>query len=1206
MENLFLICTNKNCKEGRWGGNFIEIPAEKEEEISCPDCGQKYYIAEDKSFLTKFDGKPVLFESFSDFNTFLESYTNKRLYIETLHLKGISDNENFEKTFSYNSCFIEKLIIEDVDLKTPCFPIVFDQCFIDKITIRNCRISEDEKKDFWGPKTFYGINFNETEIFQQIEIDNYTGDLMFKACKIEEPIKISNSKIKKLNLNANAKEPTLELNNTSIVYKLVSKPLGENEEQAEPLPSVDSKKVAEYQVKNAGNGLIKIQNKHIGNLIFSKDEAFQSPIKFINCQIDFLDLVDRHFNQNVEFTNCHFKNPVTISKTTFQKLLSFEACYFVTDFILDEVSIGTDLHLSYSTFSKTVSLNHTNISGFMTMHQARVNGLFNLERCVLNQNMTLVNSVFNKVLVHTVEFHHEVFINTCQLNDECIIKFSNIGGSVDFNRSYLNKDVTLSTVEINADFRITDSFLTESLNLTFCNIKGETTFAQSSFLGKVDFLLVKLSSLWFFSNRFFSNLMLNASSTEKTNRSINNIFYQQFIVYQSTLVDQIMEYNLVFEKFDLDDIDCDDISLESNSIKEFFAKNVVCGKFVSNNDKLGATDISEIVCQKKFSFHNATFNDKTTINQSKLVRSVEFMNCVFENDFEVENNNFGNSLRIENTTFDGFENEIANLTIVENDLTGSLQFNKVTLNGKTEILKNNIGQEFYLKYSLINPELEEDKKIVLRSFERGLWVQQNNVVHNVQLKYLEGEAPVYFENNLVTGSVIIGGDKRETTFESSISISKNRLRALEIEDCQLKGNTILFNNHIEGGFSLSNVIFNKVCDISGTYVGGSGLFANISFNRELILDNAFFDKRLDFSNCYPNTVSFKGSTLHGFNMPSNWKMFGGRLCSKENTKKKILIDEQLIFEKKEKGNYTYGMTSALLLDDPNKLKILKQNWRAIKENCLAEGEEIESLPEELITLLYYDPLIVQMLKDEFFPLYYQFIEPYEIEEITNATSSLVQKLEEDSVGSPVIDNLTEFCNLFEQLLSAFTKMSNNEEELKLNSNLKPLLYERLQDQYLVVKEIYGGNGELGDEDRAYFRWMHYKNLFDFQLSKWYQKPAKMFKWLIFENVFGWGVNLFRIFGSTILLVLLFTGIYWVGGQLNPELSINWDGVDVPIAMLDLGNLLLLTLQTTFAAFMGDWSPAGLGSMKVWMTINAVLGVLLVAFLIGAYGRKMLR
>ena len=76
--------------------------------------------------------------------------------------------------------------------------------------------------------------------------------------------------------------------------------------------------------------------------------------------------------------------------------------------------------------------------------------------------------------------------------------------------------------------------------------------------------------------------------------------------------------------------------------------------------------------------------------------------------------------------------------------------------------------------------------------------------------------------------------------------------------------------------------------------------------------------------------------------------------------------------------------------------------------------------------------------------------------------------------------------------------------------------------------------------------------------------------------------------------------------MSPEMSIRWDDLVIPISKLNYGNILLLTFQTTFAAFMGDWSPAGLGSMKIWMTLNAVLGVLLVAFLIGAYGRKMLR
>jgi hypothetical protein len=678
------------------------------------------------------------------------------------------------------------------------------------------------------------------------------------------------------------------------------------------------------------------------------------------------------------------------------------------------------------------------------------------------------------------------------------------------------------------------------------------------------------------------------------------------ILYQLTLTDSKLNNNFFLEKLDLDDIDCDDIMMEANWTESLNMENVVCGKFVADGVILNNVNISEIVCNKKFIFNSCSFYGETDVNQSKFIRLVEFTDCVFEDSLTFENNNLGSSLRFKNNDFKAKSDQCADLTITENEISSSLQFEQMSLDGKTVIQKNNIGQELSVIYTKINPGVAAEQEFSLRSIEKGLWIEQNNVVHNVQLKYLVCEAPVYFERNLVTGSLKIGGSKYETWFNKSVSFSKNRVRAIETDDCQFVENACFFNNHIEGGFVFGNSNFNMSCDASGSYAGGSALFANTYFKSELILDNAFFDKRLDFNNCYPDKVSIKGSTLHGFNMPSNWRMKNGRLRSVGGNNDLVLIDEKMLFGKEKNGTLTYNLTCAFLLDDPLKMKTLKQNWRSIKLNYQQQDEDAEELPDELKVLFYYEPLIDQLLKDEFFPMYYKFIETFEIDEITNTTRSLVDKLEQETVSSQVIDSLKEFCMLFDQLLSAFNSLNGGDSSQLSEKQIKPLLYERLQDQYLVVKEIYGGNGELGDEDRSYFRWMHYKNLFDFQLSKWYQKPAKMFKWLIFENIFGWGVNLFRIFGSTILLVLLFTGIYWIGGQLNPALSISWDGVDVPIAMLDLGNLVLLTLQTTFAAFMGDWSPAGLGSMKVWMTINAVLGVLLVAFLIGAYGRKMLR
>jgi hypothetical protein len=77
-------------------------------------------------------------------------------------------------------------------------------------------------------------------------------------------------------------------------------------------------------------------------------------------------------------------------------------------------------------------------------------------------------------------------------------------------------------------------------------------------------------------------------------------------------------------------------------------------------------------------------------------------------------------------------------------------------------------------------------------------------------------------------------------------------------------------------------------------------------------------------------------------------------------------------------------------------------------------------------------------------------------------------------------------------------------------------------------------------------------------------------------------------------------------QYNPALTISWDGDMVLGANIGFIKSMVLALQTTFSAVLGDWAPIGSGSIKIPMTINAVLGVLFVTFLIGAYGRKMLR
>ncbi len=182
----------------------------------------------------------------------------------------------------------------------------------------------------------------------------------------------------------------------------------------------------------------------------------------------------------------------------------------------------------------------------------------------------------------------------------------------------------------------------------------------------------------------------------------------------------------------------------------------------------------------------------------------------------------------------------------------------------------------------------------------------------------------------------------------------------------------------------------------------------------------------------------------------------------------------------------------------------------------------------------------------------------------------------------------------------------NENDKKFRHLYKYALNDNLHEQYQVLRDIYGSNGELENEDTAYYWWKHYLNISEMQGASWKRKLRNGFKSVFYETIFGWGVKLPRIVLSTLIMVLIFAGIYGIMFMAMPELYVMWDGVKVFAPDIGPIRWIVFALQTTFSAVLGDWAPIGAGIIKIPMTINAILGVLFVTFLIGAYGRKMLR
>ncbi len=1157
MDNSQIVCTNSNCFPDKQGDNVIHFSDEVIPNARCPVCDRDYFKIRDVVY-TLHDSDEITINSLLDFLVVIDNSENDAKYIKKLHLSDISDSENFSKIISFKNCFIEELVIQNVDLQTTCFPISFDGCIINSVSIINNNIREDQKKDFLGSYLFYGINFNECKVLSSFDIVSYVGDIIIKSCELPKIINISDSTLILFSLINNSLEPEINLINSTIDKKYVLSLPQSNSDLASENQSHGKECIGEYIVKDNENEIINISNMHIDKLVFPENSEINSLINIDGCTINNLKVGAKCFNKSVKFTNCCFMDTMQISNTVIKGSLILEVNNYNSDVVINEVVVGGDLHLSYSTFTKNLYINHSNISGYFIMHQAKIAGNTKFEYVSIEHDFTMVDCLIEKLKLDSCTILQETRFKKSKVGGQISILYSNFKGGLTLTGCELYDTLNVNNSKIDSNFQIETSIIHDSVDIGFSTISERVFFMETAFDKGVLLQMINMSMLIVASNRFYEKFTCNTySSIQKSTIIQNNIFYEELDFDQITLVDQSFSSNHFFNTLSLTNVDGDDIKFDSNNIKYLEVENVVCGGFELKSDEINRLKINDVLCQKQFKADECSFKSDVLIKHSKFIRSIILNYCEFSNSLEIISNNIGYELKITN---------------------GEIDPN-------------------------IYNENEEKKKL----YEVNFWIKQNNF-YNVTIHSFNVKLPLFFEKNLITGNMSILGEDSISSFHSGVSISKNRIGAIETQDINFGANACLYNNHIEGGMAVENCVFSGVLDLFGSYFGGSARFLSCDFKDILILDDTLFDKRLDFVSSFPLGVSINNATLRGFSLPENWKMVGQRICLAEKGNTPILVDEQLLYRKNNVKKLTYQVASELIMNDDVNLNALRKNWIEII-NGLEENQH-ESIVYDFLKFADYYDVINQMLKDNFFSYYYRFYDENELRNLTDITKGLSKTLAsvEAADESLWIKKLRLFFADFDKIFSGFDQCQHisNQDYLHQKKSIKKLLFSRLSDQYLVIKEAYGGSGKLNDEDKAFFRWMHYSSYTDIQSNKGIRKVKSWIKWLVFEKVFGWGVNFNRIFVSTIGMVFLFTGAYWIGGRITPKLSINWDNIDIPISDIGFWDLLLLTFQTTFAAFMGDWSPAGLGMMKWWMTVNAVLGVLMVAFMIGAYGRKMLR
>lgn len=138
----------------------------------------------------------------------------------------------------------------------------------------------------------------------------------------------------------------------------------------------------------------------------------------------------------------------------------------------------------------------------------------------------------------------------------------------------------------------------------------------------------------------------------------------------------------------------------------------------------------------------------------------------------------------------------------------------------------------------------------------------------------------------------------------------------------------------------------------------------------------------------------------------------------------------------------------------------------------------------------------------------------------------------------------------------------------------------LGDQYCALKHWLSDSGRLKEEDMSYF---HMNDCFS---------NNRIHK-AIFGTVFGWGVRLTNILMSSLLIMILFFGIYiWIGMTLMTAST---------VAIQSFFGILLDPIFEK-ELFMQEFTQG----VNWWVTAESILGIFFITVLVGAYVRKMLR
>ncbi|MSP54995.1 MAG: hypothetical protein EXR69_05235 [Myxococcales bacterium] len=169
-------------------------------------------------------------------------------------------------------------------------------------------------------------------------------------------------------------------------------------------------------------------------------------------------------------------------------------------------------------------------------------------------------------------------------------------------------------------------------------------------------------------------------------------------------------------------------------------------------------------------------------------------------------------------------------------------------------------------------------------------------------------------------------------------------------------------------------------------------------------------------------------------------------------------------------------------------------------------------------------------------------------------------------------------------------------------DVRRMCYDRVQDEFVSLKQSFGDRAMSNDEDWAYWWFKHVETDALLHFGGVLGVVGFPVRYLLFELAFGWGVRLWNLLVTALLVCMVFAVIYrvWCGDTV-----MSYNGEDVEYKDIPWLGMFYISLQS-LGSFNTGWDFGYSGARFRYLnTLHTFIGLIILTFFVGAYTRMIL-